>query len=348
MKKRQGQATLIFENPPVLEAGACIVGKKEGEGPLGSTFDVVSSDGKFGEKTWEKAESRLQKDALTLVLQKAGLTAGDLDTLFAGDLLNQCTGSAFGLRESNRPFLGLYGACSTIAEGILLCGTQIDGGYAQRCLALTSSHFCSSERQYRTPLEYGSQRPETAQWTVTGAGALIFRAPDCPPALAPQQPEIVLTRATVGKIVDLGVKDAFHMGAAMAPAALDTLRQFFQDTNTTPDAYDKIFTGDLGAVGQQLLLDLAHESGLSLASRHIDCGSIIFDREKQDVQAGGSGCGCGASVLCGHILKEMRMGRLSHILFCGTGALLSPTSSLQGESIPSICHLVELRCNPAS
>ncbi len=331
---RVGQGTLVFGNPPGILGTASIVGQKEGEGPLKDTFDYVERDTTFGEKTWEKAESRMQRDTLQRASDKAGIAPEGLDMILAGDLLNQCIGSTFGLREYNRPFIGLYGACSTMAESLMLAAMAIDGGYARTAAALTSSHFCSSERQYRFPLEYGAQRVPTAQWTVTGAGAAILSAAS--------QPGVRVTRATAGKIVDYGIKEAGHMGAAMAPAAFDTLRTFFEDTGTTPEHYDLIATGDLGAVGSQLLCDLLSDEGVSLGARYMDCGAEIFDRNNQDVQSGGSGCGCGAVVLCGKIYNEMMKRVHRRVLFCGTGALLSPISTLQGESIPSICHLVEL------
>lgn len=323
---------MAFGRPPSVIGAAAVVGKKEGEGPLRETFDFIGDDTTFGEKTWEKSESRMQREALARAVDKAGLSLSGLDFLFAGDLLNQCIGTAFGLRESGRPLFGLYGACSTMAEGLVLSAMAVDGGYAAHTCALTSSHFCSAERQYRLPLEYGGQRTPTAQWTVTGAGAMI---------LGGEGPGPYITRAVAGKIVDAGVTDAAHMGAAMAPAAYDTLTAFFSDTQTAPADYDLIATGDLGVYGADLLRDLFAQDKTALGPRYVDCGEMIYDLEKQDAHAGGSGCGCGAVVLCGHILEGMRRGRWNHVLFCATGALLSPVSTAQGESIPSICHLVE-------
>ena len=327
-----------FDSRPVILAGACIAGKRESEGPLGKTFDATQDDTTFGEKTWEKSESRLQKDTLALLCNKAGLTPDRVDLICAGDLLNQCIGTSYGLRDCARPILGLYGACATMAAGLSVAAMAVDGGYASNAAALTSSHYCASERQYRLPLEYGGQRAPTAQWTVTGAGACMVSD-----AKVEGLPRIA--RATFGKIVDAGVTDPAHMGGAMAPAAYETLRMHWEDTGTSPDDYDFIVTGDLGGVGRDVLLDLLKRDGLSLSGRYNDCGVMIFDTTKQGVQAGGSGCGCSAVVLCGHILAQMRAGIWQRVLFCGTGALMSPVASLQGESIPGICHAVCLEMN---
>ena len=331
--KRLGTQTIAFAHPPGVIAAATVVGKKEGEGPLRATFDYISKDTTFGESTWEKSESRMQKEALVRAVDKSGLGMEALELVFAGDLLNQCIGSTFGLRECGRPFLGLYGACSTMAEGLALCAMAVDGTYANIAAALTSSHFCAAERQYRMPLEYGGQRPPTAQWTVTGAAAVILSGQGSGP---------YITHAVVGKIVDAGIRDVNNMGAAMAPAAHDTLSAFFVDTGTRPSDYDLIVTGDLGALGADLLRDLFALDGVSLGAYYTDCGLLIYDAERQDVQAGGSGCACGAVVLCGHILEGMRAGAWNRVLFCGTGALLSPVSVQQGETIPSVCHIVAL------
>ncbi len=331
--KRMGRQTLRFDSRPTILASACVAGKRESEGPLGKTFDYTTNDTTFGEKTWEKAESRMQKDTLGLLSNKAKVPLDSIDLLCAGDLLNQCIGTSFGVRESQLPCLGLYGACSTMAESLLVCAMAVDGKYAQHAVAMTSSHYCSAERQYRMPLEYGGQRAPTAQWTVTGAGACLVSN-----ETAPNLPRI--THATVGKIVDCGVTDAAHMGGAMAPAAYETIRAFWQDTGMKPSDFDLIATGDLGAVGKAVVEDLFKADGIELSKRYNDCGLMIFDANSQDVHAGGSGCGCGAVVLCGHLLERMRAQVLKRILFCGTGALLSPVSSMQGESIPGICHAV--------
>ncbi|MGI5962516.1 MAG: stage V sporulation protein AD [Lawsonibacter sp.] len=330
--KKMGAQTVALSLPPSILSYANVVGKKEGEGPLADFFDSISEDDTFGESTWEKSESSMQKRALAQALNKAGLSASGLDWLFAGDLLNQCIGSSYAAREQNIPFFGLYGACSTMGEGLALASMVLDGGFGQLAGVVASSHFCSAERQYRTPLEYGSQRTPTAQWTVTGAGAVLLAAEGAGP---------YVTHVTVGKIMDKGVKDANNMGAAMAPAAWDTISTHLKDTGRTPSDYDLIVTGDLGKLGSELLLELLHRDGLEL-SNHTDCGMLIFDPKQQDVHCGGSGCGCCASVLTGFLLRGMNQGKWKRILFCPTGALHSPTASLQGESIPGICHAIAI------
>lgn len=331
--KRIGTQTIGFADPPSIIGSACVGGKKEGDGPLGSSFDALSEDPYFGEKSWEKAESAMQKLALTHALNKAGIPASQLQYLFAGDLLNQCTASAFALRDTNTPFFGLFGACSTMAEGLTLAAMVIDGGYADTVCALTSSHFCTAERQFRTPLEYGGQRCPTAQWTATAAGAAILAGSGSGP---------FVTHATVGRIRDAGITDVNNMGAAMAQAAYDTISAHFSDLSRGPADYDLIVTGDLGLVGRGIVLDFFARDGIDMAPVYDDCGMLLFDRETQDVHAGGSGCGCSAAVLCGWLLDGMRAGRWRRLLFCGTGALMSPTSAGQGESIPGICHAVSI------
>ena len=330
--KKQGRQTAVLACPPAAAGFASVVGKKEGDGPLADTFDLVSGDDTFGEKSWEKAESAMQKLALARALDKAGLTASRLDCLLAGDLLNQCIGTGFAVRGQDVPFFGLYGACSTMAEGLALAALLLDGGFGDYAAAMTSSHFCSAERQYRTPLEYGGQRTPTAQWTVTGAGCVILAREGDGPRV---------THVTAGKIVDKGIRDASNMGAAMAPAAYETIRAHFQDTGRKPSDYDLILTGDLGSLGLEILGDLFHRDGVELANL-ADCGVLIYDAGAQDVHCGGSGCGCSAAVLSGMVLNGMRQGRWKRLLFCGTGALLSPTSTQQGESIPAVCHAVAL------
>lgn len=332
--KRIGKRTIIFENKPRIISYGSVVGKKEHEGPLSNEFDSYTTDSFFGEKSFEKAESKLQKTAVQTALDKAGLTPDDIDNIFAGDLLNQCIGSSFGLRSFGIPFIGLYGACSTMALSAGLAAVFIDSGAAKKTISVTSSHFCSAERQYRFPLNYGSQRTPTAQWTVTGSGALI---------LGKDGGDIYISSVTFGEIEDLNIKDANNMGAAMAPAAAGTLLNFFKDTETKPDDYDIIFTGDLGYVGTNLLYELLEREGIDIRCRHSDCGTLIFDREKQDVHAGGSGCGCSASVLCSYIMHRLEKGDFGNILFMSTGALMSPTSSFQGESIPGIAHLLNIK-----
>ena len=328
-----GRQTILFENRPAILAHAAIGGKKEGEGPLRASFDYLGRDTRLGQKTWEKAESRLQELALDTAKRKLGITYEQIDVLFAGDLLNQCIGSSFAARGTSIPFLGLYGACSTMAESLLLAGAFVNAGYARTAAALTSSHFASAERQYRYPLGYGGQRTPTAQWTVTGAGCCIV-------GKAAGRP--YLKSATVGKICDLGIRDANNMGAAMAPAAFSTLQAHFSDLRAVPSDYDLIVTGDLGRVGSELLLDQFRQTGVELGPVYRDCGLMIFDPKHQDVHAGGSGCGCGASVLCGHLLNEMERGTIRSLLFCATGALLSPVSTWQGESIPAVCHAIAI------
>lgn len=330
--KRIGKQSVVLQNPPSIIGHACVVGKKEGEGPLGDSFDYINEDSYFGEATWEKAEVAMQKQALSLALNKASIPPSKVEYSFGGDLLNQCISSAYSMRDSNIPFFGLFGACSTMAEALILAAMLIDGGFADITAAVTSSHFCSAERQFRFPLEYGGQRPPTSQWTVTGAGAAILSSNGNGP---------YITHLTVGKIVDAGIKDANNMGAAMAPAAYDTLKTHFEDTGFPPTYYDLILTGDLGSVGHSIILDFFKSDGVDLSAIYQDCGLMIYSVD-QDVHAGGSGCGCSASVLTGHILNGMRSGRWKRVLFAATGALMSPTSTMQGESILGICHAVTI------
>ena len=330
-EKRVGKRTVALAHPPSVLSFANIGGRQEGEGPLAAYFDELSDDSFFGEKTWEKGESAMQKKVLQRALDRARLKPADLDYILAGDLLNQCIGSSFGLRDFGIPFYGLYGACSTMGESLSLAALLIDGGFARRAAALTSSHFCTAERQYRMPVPYGSQRTPTAQWTATASGCTI---------LADDGPGPYVTHVTCGKIVDRGVADANNMGAAMAPAAYDTLSAFFRDTKTTPDDYDLVITGDLGEVGHAIVRDFFAKDGIQLGNNFQDCGLLLYDRQNQDMHAGASGCGCSASVLNGYLLGGMRERKWTRIVFAPTGALLSPTSSFQGESIPGICHAV--------
>lgn len=328
-----GRQSVMLPSHPAVCASAAVVGKREGDGPLKNRFDYISDDSYFGEQTWEKAESRMLQQAFALACDKAALAPAALDCVIAGDLLNQCVSSTFALEHTGAPHLGIYGACSTMAEALALAGMLIDGGYGSNICAVTASHFCTAERQYRFPLEYGGQRTPTSQWTVTGAGAAIVSS-------AGDAPRI--TNVTIGKIVDAGITDANNMGAAMAPAAYDTLSAHFADTGRTPDYYDAIFTGDLGALGHDILQSLFAADGVTLDERYMDCGVLIYDLRTQDVHAGGSGCGCSASVLCAHILPAMKKGIWKKVLFAATGALMSPTSAQQGASIPGICHAVAL------
>ena len=332
-KNKRGRQSFALEQPPVITHWASVAGKKESEGPLAHTFDITSQDTYFGQKTWEQGEKQMQKLALTKLAEKAGMKARDFDLVFSGDLLNQCIGSSFTLRNLGVPHLGLYGACSTMAESLLLASMTVDGGFADRVVAMTSSHFASSERQYRFPLGYGGQRTPTAQWTVTGSGAALV----CAEGKGPK-----ITACTVGTVTDLGIKDANNMGAAMAPSAYQTIRAHFEDLNTGPEDFDLIVTGDLGQLGKELLLELARRDGISLGGKLTDCGTLVFDNTVQDVHAGGSGCGCSAITLCGYLLDKLNRGKLKKLLFCGTGALLSPTSTQQGLPIPGVCHAVAI------
>ena len=330
-QKRLGRQTVALENPPAIIASANIGGKMEGQGPLGQWFDEWEEDSFFGQKTWEKAESAMQKRTLRRAVERAGLTPEQIDYVFAGDLLNQCIGTSFGLREFGVPFYGLYGACSTMGESLALAALMIDGGFAEYCAAMTSSHFCTAERQYRMPVPYGSQRTPTAQWTATAAGCSILAREGNGPRV---------THVTCGKIVDKGIKDANNMGAAMAPAAYDTLRAFFNETATAPEDYDRVITGDLGELGHAIVRDFFARDGVDLGDAFLDCGLLLYDRQRQDMHAGGSGCGCSASVFNGYLFDQLRRGVWKRIVFAPTGALLSPTSSFQGESVPGICHAV--------
>lgn len=336
MAKRIGRYTLQMEHMPSVQGFASVCGKKESDGPLGKHFSKVFSDDLAGESTWEKAESRFQSEAVNLALEKANVTADDIDFIFAGDLLNQCISSTFGLRNLGIPFVGQYGACSTMAQTLALSSIMVESGMANRCVAVTSSHFCSAERQFRFPLEYGGQRTPTAQWTVTGSGAIVVGNTGESPCIS---------AVTIGKIADLGIKDPNNMGAAMAPAAAETITSFLKDTNTNASNYDLILTGDLGYVGSELLNELLQRDGIDISNIHKDCGLMIYNLKEQDVHAGGSGCGCSAIVLCSIILNKLKNAELNNVLFIATGALMSPTSSQQGESIPGIAHLIHLQSN---
>ena len=329
---RIGKQTVNFPSAPRIEAYTSVVGKKESEGPLGECFDVIKKDAFLGEETWEKAESRLFEIGYNSILQKAGISSGDINYIFAGDLLNQCTASAFGMKDCNVPYFGIFGACSTMAEGMTLAAMLTDGGFSEKSVAAAGSHFCSAEKQFRFPLEYGGQRPPSAQWTVTGFGAVCIG----------KTGNVKITEATTGIITDYGIKDAANMGAAMAPAFVSTLCAHFKDTGRTPSYYDMILSGDLGLVGKDIANELMKKEGYDISENYNDCGAMIFDPESQDTHSGGSGCGCSASVLCGYILPRMEIGELKNVLFIATGALMSPTSSQQGNSIPSVAHAIAL------
>ena len=333
-----GRSTVRFTDPPVIINTASVAGKKEGEGPLGKVFDVLWTDDLNGEKSWEKAEAALVKQAFQLVLQKANKKEDDLDYYIGGDLLDQVSATIFGLNGRKVPFFGIYGACSTFGEALSLSAMLIDGGFANLIAAGASSHFCGAEKQFRFPLDMGTQRPLTSTWTVTGDGtALIAKEGNGP----------VITHITTGQIMDLGIKDANHMGAAMAPAAAQVLVQHFKDTGRKPSDYDLIATGDLGYVGKELVKTLVAEEGYQLdGSNFTDCGIEIFDRENQDTHCGGSGCACSALTFCGSFYRKLKEGEINRMLLVPTGALMSPTSSQQGEPIPSIAHgvVIESRC----
>lgn len=324
-----------FKNPPSITHTASVVGKEEGRGPLAHEFDEIYDDATFGEDSWEKAESTLQKKVIEKVIEKSGRKKDEIDLLFAGDLLNQCTGSTFGIRDLSIPFAGMYGACSTMALTLATASVFIASGAASVAIAATSSHFCSSEKQFRFPLEYGGQRTPTAQRTCTAAGASMIEK---------SGGKVFVDSVIFGKIQDLGITDANNMGAAMAPAAADTISQFLKSSKTKPEDYDLILTGDLGFVGSELLITLLRKDhDIDIATVHNDCGKMMFYREEQDVHAGGSGCGCSASILNSHIYKQLCEKELKNVLFVATGALLSPTSTMQGESIPGIAHGILLK-----
>ncbi|MCM0650562.1 stage V sporulation protein AD [Clostridium swellfunianum] len=331
MNKRVGKQTVRTDSRPKIISTASIVGPKEGQGPLKDYFDIILEDDLNGKDTYEKAESSMMYLAINEGIRKANLTEKDIDYLFAGDLLNQLTSSCFAAKDMDIPFVGMYGACSTMTESLAMASIMIDGGYANYAVAATSSHFSSAERQFRTPLEYGNQRVPTAQWTVTGSGAMILGKEGNYPSV---------TYVTMGKVKDYGVNDVNNMGEAMAPAAVDTIAQHLKDTERSGDYYDLIVTGDLGTVGKKITTELLKEYGYDISKNYIDCGDEIFDHERQKTNAGGSGCGCSAVVDCGYIYKNMLKGNLKRVLLVSTGALLSSTSCFQGLTIPGIAHAV--------
>lgn len=333
MTKRIGRYVLKLENRPVILGNAAVVGKTEGEGPLADEFDYCYPDDGIGKPTWEKAETELHKQAIMRAISKSGKTNDDIDIIYAGDLLDQCVASTFGIRELNIPFAGIFGACSTMAYSLCHASVSVNADIMRFAVASTSSHFCTAEKQFRFPLEYGGQRPPTAQRTVTGAGACVIG----------KGTGVGIEYAMFGRIHDLGITDANNMGAAMAPAAARTITDFLHDTDTQPADYDLILTGDLGKVGSDLLLELmCDRENIDISAVHNDCGLMIFDTDKQDVHSGGSGCGCSAAVVCSKIIRLLKEKQLNRVLFVGTGALMSPVTSLQGESIPSIAHAVLL------
>ncbi len=337
--KRLGRQTVRFLQPPRLISGAAIVGDVEGQGPLGSCFDIVLEDDTWGEESWEKAERKMFEQAVRIAFEKCAIPVNGVDLLLGGDLLNQIISANFAARELAIPFLGLYGACSTMAESLLLGSMLIDGGYASRVACAATSHFSTAERQYRFPLEMGGQTTPTAQRTVTGAGASLLAA--AKDDAARYFSRIRIMGGTVGRVVDLGITDANNMGAAMAPAAADTLAAHFRETGRSAEDYDLIVTGDLGRFGSEMLHDLCADKGIVLGDRHRDCGNMIFSPQ-QKVDCGGSGCGCSAVTLNGFLLRQLEEGNIARLLFMATGALMSPTAGMQGDSIPGIAHAVVL------
>lgn len=331
--RKLGNQTILLENPPYILETSSIVGPKEAQGPLAKYFDQCLEDEFWGEKTWEKAESKIIRENVNTLIFKSGIPADKIDYCFAGDLLNQCISTNFGLRDLNIPFFGIFGACSTFVEGLCIGSVFIEGGGATNVLCATSSHFCSAEKQFRFPLELGNQRTPTAQWTVTGSGAALLTKNGTGP---------YITHITPGRIVDMGIKDANNMGAAMAPAALDTLIAHFQDTGRKPSYYDLIITGDLGYIGKDILTDLAKTKGYNIKSNYNDCGVLIFNKDEQDTHSGGSGCACIATTFSGYLFKELKNRKINKILLMATGALMNATSSQQGESIPGIAHAIAI------
>ncbi len=343
--KKVGKQTVFFENKPYIIGRGTVVGQKEGQGPLAKDFDIVLDDDMYGEKSWEKAESKMLKEAMYKALGRACITKDDVDVMLSGDLLNQLMSSSFMARDLHIPFLGLYGACSTMTESLVLGSMLVDGGFARKTLVGASSHFCTAERQFRTPVEHGNQRPPSAQWTATAAGAAVISSEAAIEGV--KKKHIRAESATVGKVIDAGIKDANQMGAAMAPAAVDTLLNHLEDTGRSIEYYDLVATGDLGFIGKDIMTDLLADAGVAngskktIFSRYDDCGTMLFSKE-QDVHSGGSGCGCSAVVFCGHLLKQMEQGNIKRMLLMSTGAMLSTISPFQGESIPGIAHAISL------
>ena len=328
-----GKQTIKFDTSPTITASASIVGPKESNGPLAKYFDKCLDDEFWGEETWEKAESKIIKETVNLAIAKSGISSQNIDYCFAGDLLNQCISSSFGLRELNIPFFGIFGACSTFVESMSLGSVFIDGGAAENVLCATSSHFCSAEKQFRFPLELGNQRPPTSQWTVTGSGSVVLSKAGNGP---------FITYITSGKIVDLGIKDANNMGAAMAPAAVDTLLTHFKDTGRNPSYYDIILTGDLGHIGKDITIDMMKTHGYNINSNYNDCGVLIFDKSTQDTHSGGSGCACCGTVFSGYVFQQLQEKKIKKVLLVATGALMNSTSAQQGETIPGIAHAISI------
>ncbi len=329
---------IVFEKPPLISMTCSVVGKKEKDGPLSNAFDIFDETDTFGQDTWEKSESEMQRIAVKKLLEKSNIKEDKIGGVFAGDLTNQCASSNYGLMNFNVPFFGLYGACSTAVEGMILASITVANNVFENAIAVTSSHNCSAERQFRFPLEYGGQRTPTSQWTVTGSGAFLISSNISSNKTIPK-----IVDCMPGKVIDRGITDINNMGAAMAPAAIDTLTRYFTHTNTCPDDYDLIATGDLGSEGHRIVKELMLEKGFEMGKNYTDCGLLIYDRSKQDVHSGGSGCGCSAIVFASHIYSELIHGRLKNILLLGTGALMNPASVQQGLSIPGIAHLIHVK-----
>lgn len=341
--KMVGKQTILFRNPPYIIAASSVAGKKEGEGPLGKLFDIIQEDSMVGKDNWEDAESELMKQAAEKALQKAELKSKDIRYLIGGDLLGQLIATSFGVAELEIPMFGVYGACSTMGEAMSVGAILVDGGFADKVLAITSSHFAGAEKQFRFPLDYGNQRPYSASWTITGSGAVILS--DQKSEKSDGGAEARVTGVTTGKIVDYGIKDSMNMGAAMAPAAFETIKQNLEDLNVKPDYYDKIITGDLGYVGKNILIELLQEKGYDISGNYMDCGIEIFDKDSQDTHAGGSGCGCSAITFSGYILKMLKERKWKRVLFVPTGALLSQVSFNEGNTVPGIAHAVMVESN---
>ncbi|MBQ6686711.1 MAG: stage V sporulation protein AD [Firmicutes bacterium] len=335
MNHQRGKQSIVFSNRPYVVGAAAVGGVKEGMGPQRKWFDFLLEDDIFGEKTWEKAEGKMLKKAIDLALGDGRLPEKQVDLLLGGDLINQLMIANYAARDLQIPFLGLYGACSTMTESLIAGSVFIDGGYASNAVCAASSHYCTAERQFRMPLEHGNQRPPSAQWTATAAGSMVLSGRRSPGRT------IRVAAATIGRVVDPGIKDVNQMGAAMAPAAVDTLLTHFRDLERSPQEYDVILSGDLGNIGKNILIDLMEKQGCPVADRYNDCGALMYN-ESQDVHSGGSGCGCSASIFAGRIIKEMRQGKIQRALIMSTGALLSTISAGQGESIPGIAHAVVL------
>lgn len=333
MKQTTGKQSIELKTEVYVISGSSIVGSKEKEGPLGLCFDKTVEDPMMGKDSWEEAESALQKEAADLAIQKAGILKDQVRMIFAGDLLAQSIASSFGIMTLGLPLYGLYGACSTMGEALSLGAMAVAGGYGEYVLSLTSSHFASAEKEFRFPLEYGNQRPLSASWTVTGSGACV---------LGTRKSSVKITGITTGKIIDYGLKDSQNMGACMAPAACDTICANLKDFVRGPENYDRIITGDLGYIGQRILLDLLKEKGWDIHRQHLDCGMMIYDQDSQDTHAGGSGCGCAATVFAGYVLPRLESGEWKRVLFVPTGALLSKLSFNEGQSVPGIAHGVVL------